>query len=214
MLKKVDIDSVYIATYGDSSLTNSAEISSQMGGIVLLRDKHNNAVPVYWFSRKCPRVLASILAVETITCVTGFDAAFAIRNAFEKTLARQLPLYLYTNSYSLFITVNKCQSVREKRLLTDLSIIRQAYQRGKITNMGFVRTEHVIADPLTNITSNALIGTLLRTRKLTHPVEEFIVADEITPVGDCTLLPFTRVPIIVNQHCALPTKRKYIVCQN
>jgi hypothetical protein len=113
-------------------------MSSQRGGIIVLRDTNDNCVPLQWFSRKCPRVVSSILAGETIACVTVFVLAFSIRHCLTQILGRELPHYLFTDSCSLFSTATKFQAIREKRLSIDLAALRQSYQRHEVTNFGFV----------------------------------------------------------------------------
>jgi Reverse transcriptase (RNA-dependent DNA polymerase) len=173
----LDATSLYLAAYGDASLGGNADMSSQMGGVIVLRDSSGSCHLLHWFSRKCPRVTSSVLAAEVIACVTVFDIAYALREVLEQVLKRRIPLYLFTDSYSLFSTVTKYQSVREKRLLIDLAVIRQSYRRFEVDNIGFIRTVYNIADPLTKNTTNVVMDKLLRTGKLSHPVDEFIVRD-------------------------------------
>jgi hypothetical protein len=68
--------------------------------------------------------------------------------------------------------------VREKRLLVDLSILRQGYRKKEIEIVGFVRSEYMIADPMTKICRNALLDEAMRTGKLEHPVAEYIAPDD------------------------------------
>jgi hypothetical protein len=48
------------------------DVSSQIGGMILLKDKHWNVHVLQWISKKCPRVTGFILEAETI----GFSAVF------------------------------------------------------------------------------------------------------------------------------------------
>jgi hypothetical protein len=174
---KLDVPSIFLAAYGDASLGGNDDMTSQMGGVVALRDGLGNCHLLHWFSKKCPRVTSSILAAEVIACVTVFDVAFSLREVLQQALKQRLPLYLFTDSYSLFSTVTKYQSVREKRLLIDLAVIRQSYRRFEVDNIGFIRSEHNIADALIKNTKDTNLEQLLRTGLLTHPVDEFIVRD-------------------------------------
>lgn len=171
---KMDYHTVYLAAYGDASLAGNEDLTSQMGGIVCLRDASGNCAPLHWYSKRCPRVVSSILSGETIACVTTFDLAFAIRHTMQEILGRSLDLFLFTDSYSLFSTITKYQCVREKRLMIDLSILRQAYRAGDATNFGFVTSDFMIADPLTKDTTNPLLDRILQEGKLEHPVAEYV----------------------------------------
>jgi hypothetical protein len=122
--------------------------------------------------------VSSILADERIAAVTDVDLAFAIQHALEEATQRKLALFLFTYSYSLFQTIIRYQSEREKRLLADLSILRQGYRKKEIANVGFVRSEYMIADPMTKICRNALLDEAMRTGKLDHLVAEYIVPED------------------------------------
>jgi hypothetical protein len=99
-LSKMDADCLYIACHGDASLSNNPDkVSSQIGGVVTLRDKNGNVQVLAWFSNKCPRVVSSLLAGETIAAVPVFDLAFAIQHALEGAILRKLHLYLFIDSY-------------------------------------------------------------------------------------------------------------------
>jgi hypothetical protein len=67
--------------------------------------------------------------------------------------------------------------VREKRLV-ELSILPDGYGNKEIANVGFVRSEYMIADPMTKICRNALLDEAMRTGKLEHPVAEYIAPDD------------------------------------
>jgi hypothetical protein len=122
----------------------------------------------------CPE---HILAAETVVYVTVFDLAFAIHHCLKQILSRELPLYLFADSSSLFSTVTKFQAVREKRLSIDLAVLRQAYQRREVTNFGFVKTEFALAGPCTKCCKSPLLNKLLEEGKLSHPVAEYVVND-------------------------------------
>jgi hypothetical protein len=133
---KMDADSLYIACYGDASLSNNPDkVSSQIGGVP---PSGTSAAMFKCFlgsAKKCPRVVSSILAGETIAAVTVFDLAFAIQHALEEATQRKLELFWFTDSYSLFQTIIRYQSVREERLLVDLSILRQGYRKKETANV-------------------------------------------------------------------------------
>jgi uncharacterized protein with PhoU and TrkA domain len=66
--------------------------------------------------------------------------------------------------------------VREERLLVDLSILSEGYGNKEIANVGFVRSEDMIAALMTKICRNALLDEAMR--KLEHPVAEYIAPDD------------------------------------
>lgn len=122
---RMDLNTLYVAFYGDASLASNHDLSSQIGGIVCLRDAKESGFFLSWFSKNILRVVTSILAGELIAAVTAFDLAFALRHALTAITGRHLELYLYTDSYRMFSTITRFESIREKRLLIDLSVLRQ-----------------------------------------------------------------------------------------
>jgi hypothetical protein len=90
---KLDVKSLHVVFYSDASFAVNLDLSSQIGGIILLKDKHGNAQVLHWFSKKCPRVTGSVLAAEIIGFVTAFDMASALRDVLEKIYQQSIPLY-------------------------------------------------------------------------------------------------------------------------
>lgn len=133
VLNKMEMKSLFLAAYGDESLAGNSDLSSQMGGLICLREGLENFHPLGWFSEKCTIVVSSILAGEIIAFVTVYDLAFTIRNTLYELLGYELLLFLFTNSYSLFSTITEFQTIRKKRLSIDLAVLRQAYQRKEVT---------------------------------------------------------------------------------
>jgi hypothetical protein len=113
----LDVVSLHDIFYSNASFAGNLDISSQIGGIILLKDKHGNAHIPHWFSKKCPCVTGSVLAAEIIGFVTAFDMASALRDVLEEIYQQSIPLYGLTDSYSFFYTVTQYNALREKRPL-------------------------------------------------------------------------------------------------
>eukprot|EP00173_Palmaria_palmata_P004773 Plantae.Rhodophyta-Palmaria_palmata.ctg7213.p3 GENE.Plantae.Rhodophyta-Palmaria_palmata.ctg7213~~Plantae.Rhodophyta-Palmaria_palmata.ctg7213.p3 ORF type:complete len:119 (-),score=14.40 Plantae.Rhodophyta-Palmaria_palmata.ctg7213:391-747(-) len=95
---------------------------------------------------------------------------------------RQVELYMFIDSYSLFQVIAKLSLVREKRLLVDAAVLLQAYSGNSLTNLGFCRTRFNISDCLSkDIVDEVLLLEALKTGALDHPVAECIIADDNLP---------------------------------
>jgi hypothetical protein len=105
IFRKLYVTSLHVVFYSDTSFAGNMDLSSHIGGIIVLKDKHGNAHVLHWFSKKCPRVTGSVLAAETIGLVTAFDMASALRDVLEEIYQQSIPLYGLTDSYSFFSTV-------------------------------------------------------------------------------------------------------------
>jgi hypothetical protein len=150
-----------------------------MGGVIALSDSTDNCHLLHWFSKKCPRVTSSILAAEVIACVTVYDIATSLKEVLQQILTRRVDMYLFTDCYSLFSTITKYQSLREKRLLIDLAVLRQAYRHHEVDDVGFIRSSQNLADSLTKDVKTSALLDVLHTGKLSHPVEEYINLDKL-----------------------------------
>jgi hypothetical protein len=145
---KLDVKSLHVVFYSDASFAGNLDLSSQIGGIILLKDKNGNAHVLHWYLKKCPRVTGSVLAAEIIGFVTAFGMASALRDVLEEIYQQSIPLYGLTDSYSFFSTVTQYNALRERRLSIEVAVVREAYAKFELANPGFVRTAYNLADPM------------------------------------------------------------------
>jgi hypothetical protein len=121
---KLDVAALHVFFYSDAIFAGNLDLSSQIVGIILLKDIHGNAHVLHWFSKKCPRVTGSVLAAEIIGFVTAFDIASALRDVLEEIYQQSIPLYALTDSHSFFSTVTQYNALREKRLAIEVAVVR------------------------------------------------------------------------------------------
>jgi hypothetical protein len=76
--------------YGTSSFAGNVDISSQMGGVIALRDGTDNLHLLHWFSNKLPLVKSSVLAEKAIVFVTIYDIATSLKKVLQQILARRV----------------------------------------------------------------------------------------------------------------------------
>jgi hypothetical protein len=89
---KLKVKSLHVVFYSDASFAGNLDLSSQISGIFLRKDKNGNAHVLHWFSKKCPRVTGSVLATEIIGFVAAFDMASALRDVLEEIYQQSIPL--------------------------------------------------------------------------------------------------------------------------
>ena len=71
-----------------------------------------------------------------------------------------------TVSKSIFDTITKLSSIYEKRLLADISALRESYISGEIQNIGHVFSDCNLADALTKKTRSPVLNQLLEKAQL------------------------------------------------
>ncbi|RAL64335.1 hypothetical protein DID88_001811 [Monilinia fructigena] len=161
----------------DASFANNTDLSSQIGYVICLMDKHNNANIIHWTSIKCKRITRSVLASELYALVLGFDVGAAIKgtvNAILK-LKKPIPLILCTDSKSLYDLLTKLGTSAEKRLLIDIMALRQCYENREITEIKWIDGKSNPADAMTKNGACQALKDLIDTNKIvikeTHWVE-------------------------------------------
>ncbi len=143
---KLDLQSLKLKVYADSSFANNADYTSQLGYIVLLTDKTNTCHVLHYSSHKSRRVTRSVLGGEVYAFADAFDRAYIIKREFQNMLGKSIPLTMFTDSKSLFDVITKCSITTEKRLMIDIKSVREAYDRQEGSDVGFLRSEFNAAD--------------------------------------------------------------------
>jgi hypothetical protein len=80
---KLDIETLQLLVFTDSSFANNKDLSSQIGYILVLADLLNKVNIVHWSSVKCKRITRSVLASELYAMAHGFDIGAAIKATVE-----------------------------------------------------------------------------------------------------------------------------------
>lgn len=69
-----------------------------------------------------------VLGAELFAFADGFEFAFCIKKDLENMLRRKLPVEMLTGSKRLFVVITRSTTYREKRLMIDLSVVKEAYR--------------------------------------------------------------------------------------
>ena len=115
--------------------------SYQLGIAILLEDNKHNATLIYYASWKYRRITGSALAAEVYAFAAGFDYAINLAHDVSDILGRDIPVMIFTDSKCLFDTITKSSPVSEKRLLIDISALREAYNSEELTNVAHVESK-------------------------------------------------------------------------
>jgi hypothetical protein len=162
----LDKNSLKLVVFTDSSFANNKDNTSQIGFVITIADKNNNANIVHWSSIKCKRVTRSVLASELYGMAHGFDHGAVIKATIEKILQISLPLILCTDSKSLYDCLVKLGTTQEKRLMVDLMCLRQSYERRLITEIKWIDGNSNPADAMTKSKPCQALRDLIDTNKV------------------------------------------------
>jgi len=177
----LDVDNLRVRAYADASYATNPDGSSQVGFIILLCDNSGQAHILSYSSRKCRRVVHSIMAGEVYAFSAAFDEAFVIRYDLERLYRRRIPLNMFTDSKQLFDVVTKASHPTEKRLLVDIAAARQAYNRQDLSNVGLIASDNNIADALSKARGCGALNALLRTGVDRTPVVQWVIRPPLDP---------------------------------
>ena len=131
--------------FTDASFNNLPNGESQPGQIFFLTDDKGNTCPLYWNSSKIKRVVRSTIAAETLPISEGCDVAMYINNLVSELLfhdGRQLNIIAYTDNQSLYDAAHTLKQT-EKRLLVDVSAIREMVDGNEINILWIEKTKQI-----------------------------------------------------------------------
>ena len=147
---KLDLKNIKIRCYADASFGNLKKGASQ-GGMFVELVSNNKTSPVMWQSKKIHRVVADVMAAETLAMVSALDEAFLISNMFSELLFQNretIPIEAVTDSRSLYESAHSTKSLENRRLRIDMSILRE-YITNEKCQITWVSTSDQLADILT-----------------------------------------------------------------
>ena len=152
----------------------------------MLIDDSGTAISIVSKSYKSERVTRYVLSPEFIAFTDLFDDAFSIRSQIEHALRRCLALHLLTDSISLFDIISKGSRTREKRIMLDTYATRESYENQETSNIGFVRSNHNLADGLTKPNVQVFQLQLLQTGRQQFKREQWILrTPKLSKSGTC-----------------------------
>ena len=83
---KLDMDSLRLVSFFDACFALNADLSPQLGYLILLCDKHNNANVLNFNSYKSRRVVRSVMGGETYAFSGAFDISYTMRYDLKKNV--------------------------------------------------------------------------------------------------------------------------------
>ncbi len=169
------MSSLTLREYSEAGFANNPELKSQLGIVVVLVDKFENAALIHYASWKTRRVVRSVLAAELFASVASHDFREIMSHDLNLISGNKFPIHLMTDSKYIFDTITKIFGVSEKRLMIDISTLRQSYASGEIDKIAHIPTCNNLADAFTKTTSPRLLESLMKTGKLQHDVNLWII---------------------------------------
>ena len=146
-----DISSCSVVTFCDASFANLPNAGSQGGFISFLIDDNGLYFPVTWQSRKIRRVVKSTIGAECLAAVEAAKMtiflATLVKDIFQ--LKCDVKTYVFCDNNNLVKAVHSSTNLEDKRLVIDISVLRDLVQQRELTAFLWVETKCQLADTLT-----------------------------------------------------------------
>jgi hypothetical protein len=146
--------------FSDAAFRNLNDGVDSAGGYVVFIVNINNGMcaPIDWKANKIKRKVASTLAAETISLGTALDAAVGIRDMISEVTNGNVVLQIkaIVDNKSCRDAVYSTTSVTERRLRAEIAVIKEYAEEKIISEVKWIRGEHMLADIMTKKGVNSL----------------------------------------------------------
>ena len=149
-----DLSTAKFVCFNDSSFGNLCDGGSQ-GYIIFLEGQNGNCSPLMWQSKKIRRVVRSTMAAETLLQVEAAEACFWLSGILKEIFfdsqdrSPQYSIECRTDSHQLYDAVYSIRPVLDKRLRTDVAILKEMIERKEVTQIKWIDKKYQLADSLT-----------------------------------------------------------------
>eukprot|EP00173_Palmaria_palmata_P005315 Plantae.Rhodophyta-Palmaria_palmata.ctg9188.p1 GENE.Plantae.Rhodophyta-Palmaria_palmata.ctg9188~~Plantae.Rhodophyta-Palmaria_palmata.ctg9188.p1 ORF type:complete len:200 (+),score=23.27 Plantae.Rhodophyta-Palmaria_palmata.ctg9188:260-859(+) len=171
---KLEKDSLHLRVYSDAYFAGSVDLSSQLGFIILLADKHNRCQPIAWSSHKSKRVTRSITGAEKMALADAFDSAYLLKHDLQSMLGVSMPMAIFMDSLSVLEVLTKATMPREKRFAIDVEALKDCNKRGELKTTVFIRGNANPADALTKLESFEVLNEVIQKAAIIHTVNQWV----------------------------------------
>ena len=158
-LERIEGKKAHWEVYADASFGNVEEGQTQIGFVVALTDGKKRC-PIWWKSRKARRVAKSTIEAEALSAGEAMEGAIYFNKLWEEIVGgRRLDIMVKTDSKTLMKAVKSSTGVSSKRLKIDIAAMREAMEKGEVSEVEWIPKEQQVADVLTK---QGVSGELIR----------------------------------------------------
>ena len=146
------MSSCSVVSFRDASFANLPNAGSQGGFVSLLIDKRGVYCPVTWQSRKIKRVVKSTLAAECLAAVEASEMTIYLARLIEdifKSPSNSVYTYVFCDNKNLVNAVHSSTNLEDKRLVIDVSVLRDFLRHEELTKFEWVHTDMQLANVFT-----------------------------------------------------------------
>lgn len=191
MYVRLDLQKLKLYTMIDASFANNKDMSSQIGYVIVIGNEVSSTGMkleicgnlLHWSSTKCKRVTRSVLASEIYAMAHGVDIAISITTTINIVMQRlalpRVPIVVCTDSLSLYECLVKLGTTKEKRLMIDIMALREAYERGDLSDIRWIDGRDNLADAMTKASPNEALSSLIDHNRLNMRIQGLVSRTDI-----------------------------------
>jgi hypothetical protein len=161
--------------FTDSFFVNNRDLSSQIDYVIcLIDDTHANIL--HWSSIKRKRVTRSILTAELFVMIHDFDVDSVLKSSLIKMFNKEvfISLILITDSKFLYDCLIRLSITIEKRLMIDVMILRQFYERREITEVIWIHGINNSVDSMIKAKSSTTLKTMIDINQINLNITDWV----------------------------------------
>ncbi len=170
---KLNQSSLRLVIFTDSFFANNRDSSSQIDYVICLTDS-THANVLHWSSVKCKRVTRSVLATELFAMIHSFDVDSVLKVILTKMIDISISLILIIDSKFLYDCLIRLEITVEKRLMMNVMILRQFYERREIIEMKWIHEINNFVDFMTKSKSSFALRMLIDINQINLDIIEWV----------------------------------------
>lgn len=101
------MDNAVVTLFRDSPFANGHNDRSQLGYVLLIRERSGNIIGIHFASSRCRRVTMSPMESEIHSLVLGFDTTFTVRYLIEEITGNSLQIEALSTPKKFFDVIPK-----------------------------------------------------------------------------------------------------------
>jgi hypothetical protein len=170
---KLDQSILRLMIFIDVFFVNNKDLSSQIEYVICLVDDIYVNI-LHWTSIKCKRVIRNVLVVELYAMIYDFDVDSVLKATLTKMFDVLISFILVTDSKSLYDCLVKLNIIVKKRLMMNVMILRQSYERREITEVKWISENHNSVDALIKLKASKTLKEVIDIHHIKLNIVEWI----------------------------------------
>lgn len=176
--QKLDLKTVKVVAYTDAPFSTNLDHISQLGFLVLQSDASGKCNILHYSSSISKRVGFSVLGSEIYALIHWFDFVYCVERDLETMSSKHVPMELLTDSKCLCDVITRWSSCREKRLMIDIAVVKEAYSRQEISQVGHLFSNQNPADGLAKFRNCLDFNSILDRGSLELDVIQWVLREK------------------------------------